>query len=220
MGGRTSAGRSACGGQAPPAVTVPVGFDVPRRDLGFPPRSWVEAVYPGLAYFQQVQAGGRPAAWEEPQLFSGSSLPVSVGWAGWWGGGGTRCACRLPHPRQERSPRMSWSIPLLRGARHRDQGPRHLCPHSRLGRLLLGRRDGCGAAGRALRRGRDPAPLRLRHASRAGHAFRRSSTGSRSRTSPSSRSAGWPGCGCRTTPGGSSRSPSPGRRSTSRLPPS
>ena len=34
------------------------------------PRSWVETVYPGLAYFNQVDRGGHFAAWEEPQLFS------------------------------------------------------------------------------------------------------------------------------------------------------
>jgi hypothetical protein len=34
------------------------------------PRSWVEAVYPGLAYFNEVEKGGHVAAWEKPQLFS------------------------------------------------------------------------------------------------------------------------------------------------------
>ena len=34
------------------------------------PRSWVEAVYPGVAYFNEVDRGGHFAAWEEPELFS------------------------------------------------------------------------------------------------------------------------------------------------------
>ena len=37
---------------------------------GRAPRSWVEAVYPGLAYFNEVDKGGHFAAWEEPELFS------------------------------------------------------------------------------------------------------------------------------------------------------
>ena len=34
------------------------------------PRSWVETVYPGLAYFNEVDRGGHFAAWEEPELFA------------------------------------------------------------------------------------------------------------------------------------------------------
>ena len=34
------------------------------------PRSWVGTVYPGLAYFNEVDRGGHFAAWEEPELFS------------------------------------------------------------------------------------------------------------------------------------------------------
>ena len=34
-------------------------------------RSWAEAAYPGLAYFNEVDEGGHFAAWEEPELFSG-----------------------------------------------------------------------------------------------------------------------------------------------------
>jgi hypothetical protein len=30
----------------------------------------VETVYPGLAYFNEVDRGGHFAAWEEPELFS------------------------------------------------------------------------------------------------------------------------------------------------------
>jgi pimeloyl-ACP methyl ester carboxylesterase len=58
-------------GQAPPAVTVPVGFtSFPGEIYGAAPRSWVEIVYPDLAYFNEVDRGGHFAAWEEPELFS------------------------------------------------------------------------------------------------------------------------------------------------------
>jgi pimeloyl-ACP methyl ester carboxylesterase len=57
-------------GQAPPAVSVPVGFTVFPGEIFAAPRSWVEAVYPNLTYFNEVDRGGHFAAWEEPQLFS------------------------------------------------------------------------------------------------------------------------------------------------------
>ena len=57
-------------GQAPPAVSVPVGFTTFPGEIWATPRSWAEAVYPGLAYFNEVDRGGHFAAWEEPQLFS------------------------------------------------------------------------------------------------------------------------------------------------------
>ena len=57
-------------GQAPPAVSVPVGFTTFPGEIWASPRSWVEAVYPGLAYFNEVDRGGHFAAWEEPELFS------------------------------------------------------------------------------------------------------------------------------------------------------
>jgi pimeloyl-ACP methyl ester carboxylesterase len=57
-------------GQAPPAVTVPVGFTTFPGEIWASPRSWVEAVYPDLAYFNEVGRGGHFAAWEEPQLFA------------------------------------------------------------------------------------------------------------------------------------------------------
>ena len=56
-------------GQAPPAVSVPVGFTTFPGEIWASPRSWVEAVYPGLAYFNEVDKGGHFAAWEEPKLF-------------------------------------------------------------------------------------------------------------------------------------------------------
>ena len=57
-------------GQAPPAVSVPVGFTTFPGEIWAAPRSWVEAVYPGLAYFNEVDRGGHFAAWEEPRIFT------------------------------------------------------------------------------------------------------------------------------------------------------
>ena len=57
-------------GQPPPAVTVPVGFTTFPGEIWASPRSWVEAVYPDLAYFNEVDRGGHFAAWEEPELFT------------------------------------------------------------------------------------------------------------------------------------------------------
>src|ERR671910_245682 len=57
-------------GQPPPAVTVPVGFTTFPGEIWNSPRSWVEAVYPSLAYFNEADRGGHFAAWKEPQLFS------------------------------------------------------------------------------------------------------------------------------------------------------
>jgi pimeloyl-ACP methyl ester carboxylesterase len=57
-------------GQPPPPVTVPVGFTTFPGEIWASPRSWVEAVYPTLAYYNQADRGGHFAAWEEPQLFS------------------------------------------------------------------------------------------------------------------------------------------------------
>jgi pimeloyl-ACP methyl ester carboxylesterase len=61
---------SLASGQAPPPVTVPVGFTTFPGEIWASPRSWVEAVYPGLAYFNEADKGGHFAAWEEPELFS------------------------------------------------------------------------------------------------------------------------------------------------------
>jgi pimeloyl-ACP methyl ester carboxylesterase len=57
-------------GKAPPPVKVPVGFTTFPGELWAAPRSWAEAVYPGLAYFNEVDRGGHFAAWEEPQIFT------------------------------------------------------------------------------------------------------------------------------------------------------
>jgi pimeloyl-ACP methyl ester carboxylesterase len=57
-------------GQAPPPAAVPVGFTTFPDEIFASPRSWVEFVYPDLAYFNEVDRGGHFAAWEEPELFS------------------------------------------------------------------------------------------------------------------------------------------------------
>jgi len=67
--GRTLAALQASG-EAPPPVQVPVGFTTFPGELWAAPRSWVEAVYPGLTYYNRVDRGGHFAAWEEPELFA------------------------------------------------------------------------------------------------------------------------------------------------------
>jgi pimeloyl-ACP methyl ester carboxylesterase len=57
-------------GQAPPPASVPVAFTMFPGEIFAAPRSWAEAVYPDLAYFNEADKGGHFAAWEEPQLFS------------------------------------------------------------------------------------------------------------------------------------------------------
>jgi pimeloyl-ACP methyl ester carboxylesterase len=57
-------------GQAPPEVSVPVGFTTFPGEIWRTPRSWVEQSYPTVIYFNEVDRGGHFAAWEEPELFS------------------------------------------------------------------------------------------------------------------------------------------------------
>ena len=59
-----------CGGQAPPPVSLPVGFTTFPGEICRAPRSWVEQAYPNLIYFNEVDKGGHFAAWEEPELFA------------------------------------------------------------------------------------------------------------------------------------------------------
>ncbi len=58
------------GGEAPPPVKVPVAFTTFPGEIWAAPRSWVETVYPGVAYFNEVDKGGHFAAWEEPKVFA------------------------------------------------------------------------------------------------------------------------------------------------------
>ena len=67
--GRAQAAARAAG-QAPPPISAAVGFTTFPGEIFAAPRSWVEEVYPDLAYFNEVDSGGHFAAWEEPHLFS------------------------------------------------------------------------------------------------------------------------------------------------------
>jgi pimeloyl-ACP methyl ester carboxylesterase len=67
--GRAQAAATASG-EAPPDVKLPVGFTTFPGEIFAVPRSWVEIVYPSLAYFNEVDRGGHFAAWEEPELFT------------------------------------------------------------------------------------------------------------------------------------------------------
>jgi pimeloyl-ACP methyl ester carboxylesterase len=53
-----------------PAPTIPFGFTTFPGEIWKTPRSWVEASYPNVSYFNEVDKGGHFAAWEEPELFS------------------------------------------------------------------------------------------------------------------------------------------------------
>jgi pimeloyl-ACP methyl ester carboxylesterase len=66
-GGRAAA---LAAGQAPPEVSIPVGFTTFPGEIFQAPRSWVEKVYPTVSYFNEADKGGHFAAWEEPQLFT------------------------------------------------------------------------------------------------------------------------------------------------------
>jgi pimeloyl-ACP methyl ester carboxylesterase len=57
-------------GQAPPQVSVPVGFTAFPGEIFRAPRNWVQKAYPSLAYFNEADRGGHFAAWEEPELFA------------------------------------------------------------------------------------------------------------------------------------------------------
>jgi pimeloyl-ACP methyl ester carboxylesterase len=61
---------AAAAGQAPPEVSLPVGFTTFPGEIWRTPRSWAEKAYPTLSYFNEVDRGGHFAAWEEPELFA------------------------------------------------------------------------------------------------------------------------------------------------------
>jgi pimeloyl-ACP methyl ester carboxylesterase len=65
-----AAARLTASGQAPPAVPVPVGFTTFPGEIFRAPRSWVEASYPNVIYFNEASKGGHFAAWEEPGVFA------------------------------------------------------------------------------------------------------------------------------------------------------
>jgi pimeloyl-ACP methyl ester carboxylesterase len=60
----------AAGRQPVPPPTIPFGFTTFPGEIWRTPRSWVEASYPNVTYFNEVDKGGHFAAWEEPDLFS------------------------------------------------------------------------------------------------------------------------------------------------------
>jgi hypothetical protein len=67
--GRAQA-QAGAAGHAPPPVSVPVGFTAFPGEIFRAPRSWVEASYPTLDYYNAADRGGHFAAWEEPRLFT------------------------------------------------------------------------------------------------------------------------------------------------------
>ena len=60
----------AAGGQPLPPPAIPFGFTTFPGEIWRTPRSWVEASYPNVIYFNEVDRGGHFAAWEEPELFA------------------------------------------------------------------------------------------------------------------------------------------------------
>ena len=60
----------AAGVQPLPPPTIPFGFTTFPGEIWRTPRSWVEASYPNVIYFHEVDKGGHFAAWEEPDLFA------------------------------------------------------------------------------------------------------------------------------------------------------
>ena len=77
-------------GQAPPEVSLPVGFTTFPGEIWRTPRSWVEKSYPNVTYFNEVDKGGHFAAWEEPELFATRSGGVQAA--------ALTLACRPPCP--------------------------------------------------------------------------------------------------------------------------
>ena len=51
-------------------VSIPVAVSVFPGEQYQAPRTWAEQAYPNLIYFNEVDAGGHFAAWEQPELFS------------------------------------------------------------------------------------------------------------------------------------------------------
>src|SRR3989440_4476206 len=60
----------AAGDQPLPPPAIPFGFTTFPGEIWRTPRSWVDASYPNVVYFNEVDKGGHFAAWEEPQVFS------------------------------------------------------------------------------------------------------------------------------------------------------
>jgi pimeloyl-ACP methyl ester carboxylesterase len=73
-----AAAAAVASGQAPPDVSVPVGFTTFPGEIWRTPRSWVEKSYPNVIHFNEVDRGGHFAAWEEPELF-GEEIRAAFG---------------------------------------------------------------------------------------------------------------------------------------------
>jgi pimeloyl-ACP methyl ester carboxylesterase len=51
-------------------VAIPAAVSVFPKEIYKAPRSWAERAYPKLMYFNEVDAGGHFAAWQEPAIFT------------------------------------------------------------------------------------------------------------------------------------------------------
>jgi pimeloyl-ACP methyl ester carboxylesterase len=63
-------GRSGANFYAAAEVDLPAAVSVFPEEYMQAPRSWTEAAYHNLIYFNEVDTGGHFAAWEEPELFA------------------------------------------------------------------------------------------------------------------------------------------------------
>jgi hypothetical protein len=54
----------------PKGVKIPVAASAFPDELYQAPRSWTEAAYPNLIYYNRLPKGGHFAAWEQPELLS------------------------------------------------------------------------------------------------------------------------------------------------------
>ena len=60
----------AAGAKPLPPPAMPFGFTSFPGEIWRTPRSWVDASYPNVTYYNAVDKGGHFAAWEEPELFA------------------------------------------------------------------------------------------------------------------------------------------------------
>src|SRR6476620_2260261 len=60
----------AAGRKPLPASSIPFAFTTFPGEIWRTPRSWVDASYPNVIYFNTVDKGGHCAAWEEHELFT------------------------------------------------------------------------------------------------------------------------------------------------------
>jgi epoxide hydrolase-like protein len=60
----------AAGAQPLPPPAIPFAYTTFPGEIWRTPRSWVEASYPNVIYFNEAREGGHFAAWEVPELFA------------------------------------------------------------------------------------------------------------------------------------------------------